>query len=110
MREGDVQRQIMLAAPQFGCTLLRNNVGVLQDVRGNYVTFGLAVGSSDMIGYTMIDRRAIFTAVEVKLPGKKATAAQQAFLDAVATAGGIACVAYSIEDLKAAIRAWESCR
>ena len=109
MREGDLQRQIMLAAPKYGCTLLRNNVGVLQDVHGNYVTFGLAVGSSDLIGWTILDRKAIFTAVEVKRSGKKATKAQQAFLDAVALAGGIACVASSIEDLEEAIRIWKLC-
>lgn len=106
MRERDVMVAIQLAANKYHCTLFRNQVGMLRDVRGIPVRFGLAVGSSDLIGWTICDAAAIFTAVEVKMKGKKPTQQQQAFLDAVIKAGGIACVAYSIEDVKRAIQEW----
>ena len=106
MRESDLLTAIRLEAPKYGCTLMRNNVGCLKDITGRTVKFGLAVGSSDLIGWTICNGAAVFTAVEVKMRGKKPTAQQQAFLDAVNKAGGIACVAYSINDLKDAIAGW----
>lgn len=59
---------------------------------------GLCEGSSDLIGWTtveitpeMVGRKvAVFTAVEVKVPGKRPTAEQVNFLAQVRTAGGIA--------------------
>lgn len=107
MREADLLKAIMLAAPQYHCTLMRNNVGLLKDSRGKYVKYGLAIGSSDLIGWTICNAAAIFTAVEVKQVGKKPTPEQHAFLDAVNKAGGIGCVAYSIDDLKRAIEGWD---
>lgn len=107
MREADILKSIMLAAPQYGCRLFRNNTGILKDVRGKHVKFGLCVGSSDLIGWTICNAAAIFTAVEVKQVGKKPTKQQAAFLDAVRQAGGIACVAYGIEDVQRAIEAWD---
>lgn len=118
MRESALLHMLQLAAPTLGARLLRNNVGTLQDARGNYVKYGLAVGSSDLIGWTetlitqdMVGRTvAVFTAVEAKLPGKRPTQQQQQFIAAVLKAGGIATVAYSIEDVKHAIQAhWEFC-
>ena len=106
MKESDLLHAILLVAPTFGARLMRNNNGVLRDVRGNYVKYGLAIGSSDLIGWTMIDGRAIFTAIECKLPGKRPTAQQQQFLDAVTAAGGIAAVAYSVKDVQDAIEAY----
>lgn len=107
MRESDLLKAIMLAAPKYHCTLLRNNVGCLKDITGRTVKFGLATGSSDLIGWTICNAAAVFTAVEVKKPGGKPTKEQQAFIAAVQQAGGIACVAYCIDDLKVAIEAWD---
>ena len=59
-----------------------------------------------MIGWTVIGGRAIFTAIECKLPGKRPTAQQQQFLDAVTAAGGIATIAYSVKDVRNAIEAY----
>ena len=106
MKESDLLHDILLAAPTFGARLFRNNVGTLRDVRGNYIKYGLAIGSSDLIGWTKINGRAIFTAIECKLPGKRPTAQQQQFLDAVTAAGGIATVAYSVKDVQDAIEAY----
>ena len=110
VKESVLLRTILLAAPSLGARLMRNNVGTLRDIRGNYVKYGLAIGSSDLVGWTVIDGRAIFTAVECKLPGKRPTAQQQQFLDAVTAAGGIAAVAYSVKDVRQAIEAYRGRR
>ena len=106
MRESDLLTAIRLEAQKYGCTLMRNNVGCLKDITGRTVKFGLAVGSSDLIGWTICNAAAVFTAIEVKRPGQKPTKEQAAFIAAVKRAGGIACVAYSINDLKDAIAGW----
>jgi hypothetical protein len=88
-----------------GLRLFRNNVGVLRDREGRAVRFGLAPGSSDLIGWRTVtitpdmvgQKVAVFTALEVKAPGgtHKVTAEQRRFLDVVEAAGGIAGVARS---------------
>jgi hypothetical protein len=85
--------------------LFRNNVGMLKDLQGRPVRFGLHPGSSDLIGWRSVvitpdmvgQRVAIFTALEVKAPGgtHKVTAEQRQFLDIVEAAGGIGGVARS---------------
>lgn len=61
-------------------------------------------GSSDLIGWTKVEGSAIYTAVEVKMPGGKTAAQrqkeQQSFIDAVNDAGGIAFRAYSVEEFR----------
>lgn len=104
MRETNIQQAIRLAAVKHACFLLRNNVGMLQDKHGQYVRYGLSVGSSDLIGWTIRDGKAIFTAVEVKRPGKRPTKEQAAFLKAVKDAGGIALVAHSVEEFEEGMR------
>lgn len=67
---------------------------------------GLCVGSSDIIGWTEVkvttdmvgQTLAVFTAVEVKQPGKYPTEEQRAFIAAVQRSGGKAGVARSNED------------
>lgn len=56
---------------------------------------GMAHGCSDIIGC----RAGKFMAVEVKLPGNKPTQLQERFLRKVREAGGIAIIAYSLEQL-----------
>ena len=119
MSESALLRVLMLAAPAMGARLLRNNNGVLQDIRGNYVKYGLGVGSSDLIGWTetlitqdIVGRTvAIFTAIEAKMPGNGPSDAQRKFIAAVLRAGGIAAVAYSSKDVQHAIQAhWDNNR
>src|SRR5690348_14183966 len=72
--ERDVLISLRDAAPLLGAKLWRNNVGALEDKHGRWVTFGLEVGSSDLIGYQTItvtpdmlgQQLAVFLAVEVK--------------------------------------------
>jgi VRR-NUC domain len=57
-------------------------------------------GFSDIAGWTTVDQRAIFTAIEAKFGRNRATAPQLSFIDAVVKAGGRAGVAYSLEDAR----------
>lgn len=72
----------------------RMNVGAFRD-GDRYVRVGF-VGCSDIIGQTTDGR---FLAVEVKRPGGKPTEAQVEFLGRVQRAGGVAFVAWSVDDV-----------
>lgn len=86
--------------------LFRNNVGQLTDLRGNQVRFGLAPGSSDLIGWrevtitpAMVGRTiAQFVAIETKAKSNKVTDVQAAFLGTVKYMGGHAKVIYSVDE------------
>jgi hypothetical protein len=105
--EAEIQRDILLAAPSVGCRLLRNNIGTLKDATGRHVSYGVGgAGGSDLIGWTVVDGRAVFTAIEVKRKGKKATDEQVAFVAAVQAAGGIGAVCYSVDEFRAAVQAY----
>lgn len=96
MSETQLVQEIRLACSD--AVLFRNNTGKLQDKTGRWVEFGLCVGSADLIGYRRKD--AVFVAIEAKMPGKKPTPAQLSFIAAVKAAGGLAGVAYSVNDAK----------
>ena len=82
--------------------LFRNLVGKFKTVQGQWVNAGLGRGSSDLIGWTpvkvtknMVGRRiAVFTAIEVKVPGSRTEPRrlvdQEAFIAAVKRDGGYA--------------------
>ena len=105
MNEADIMRSIMLACSNGTVRLFRNNVGKLPDKQGRWVTYGLGVGSSDLIGVSMqangIGR---MVAIEVKVPGKDATTAQQDFIDTIIAMGGQAGVAHSVEEAAEILR------
>lgn len=107
MKEAEISRRIQLAAPSVGCRLFRNTVGRLADSRGKMISFGLAVGSSDMIGWHSSGAVAVFLAVEVKSSTGRLRPAQQVFLEVVRRSGGIAILARSVDDFTSAIREWE---
>lgn len=106
--ETDLQQRIRLALgthPQ--ARLFRNQVGSLPDARtGRLITFGLARGSADLIGWRTItitpemvgQRIAVFTSLEIKTPTGRLTPAQRHWQQAVLQAGGIAGVARSVQD------------
>lgn len=107
MAEQSQYGPIMLAALQHcGARLFRNNVGSLQDTRGQWVHFGLCKGSADLIGLTpriitpdQVGRPiAIFTAIEVKSPRGRVRAGQDEFLAMVRERGGIAARVTSVEE------------
>jgi hypothetical protein len=104
--EQTIQQQIRLACGTGSCRLFRNNTGTLRDQNGRPVTFGLARGSADLIGWTtrtitpdMVGQRiAVFTSIEVKTPTGRVSPEQRQWLEAVQAAGGIAGVARSVAD------------
>lgn len=109
MSESPILRKILLRASALGMRLFRNQTGTYRLSDGRWLSSGLCVGSSDLIGWTplvitpdMIGRTiAVFTAIETKVPGKNATAEQGRFLAAVESAGGLYCVAHSVEEMEA---------
>jgi hypothetical protein len=106
--ETHLQQEIRLAlGTKPDLRLYRNNCGSLPDPRtGRLVTFGLAKGSADLIGWRTItigpemvgQQLAVFTSIEVKTPNGRVRPEQQAWLSVVQGAGGIAGVARSVED------------
>ena len=106
--ETDLQQRIRLALGTHpDARLFRNQVGSLPDPRtGRLVTFGLAKGSADLIGWRTItitpdmvgQRIAVFTSIEVKTERGRIRPEQQAWLGCVQAAGGIGGVARSVAD------------
>lgn len=121
MSETNLTRQIMLAIGKQRprTRVFRNNVGmgwqgqstkkgdvlIIQNPRP--LQAGLCEGSSDLIGWTTVEvtpdmigkRLAIFTALEVKVPGGKGPTPEQSnFIQQVQRAGGIAGVVRSDKD------------
>jgi hypothetical protein len=106
--ETTLQQQIRLALGTLPhVRAFRNQVGSLPDPRtGRLVTFGLARGSADLIGWRTItvtadmvgQRLAVFTSIEVKTPTGRVRPDQTAWMGAVQAAGGIAGVARSVPD------------
>lgn len=113
--EGYVQSMVRLEAPRKGVKLWRNNVGVLKDITGRPVRYGLAndtkqlnevVKSGDLIGWRPVlitpahvgSRLAQFVSRECKRPGWRFTGddherAQLRWAEAVMSDGGDACFA-----------------
>lgn len=105
--EGNIMRRIMLAlGKRPDVRLFRNNVGVAVFPDGSRVAYGLAPGSSDIIGWKSVEvsrdmvgqRLAVFVAVEVKGERGRLTEHQLRFIDTVRQFGGIAGVATSPEE------------
>jgi hypothetical protein len=106
--ETTLQQQIRLAlGTRPDARLFRNQVGSLPDPRtGRLVTFGLARGSADLIGWRTVtitpdmvgQRLAVFTSIEIKTPTGRIRPEQQAWLSVVQGAGGIAGIARSVPD------------
>ena len=107
--EQQIQQHIRLACSNGPVRLFRNNTGTLRDQHGRPVTFGLAKGSADLIGWTtrtitpeMVGQQvAVFTSIEVTSATGRLRPEQQQWLEAVQAAGGIAGVARSVCDANA---------
>ena len=97
MSESALMREVRAVLSALGLRMFRNNVGALCDIHGTWVKYGLCAGSSDLIGWRtttitadMVGKPvAIFTAVEVKMPGARLTNEQTVFKRRVREAGGI---------------------
>lgn len=101
--ESSIQNSIRLAASP--AILWRNNCGAYMDKNGIFVRYGIASpGGSDLIGFTPVGGKAIFTAIEVKTKTGHITPSQQNFIDVVRAAGGLAGIARSAADAQKIIR------
>ena len=109
-QETKIQQEIRLALGRIkNLRLFRNETGQLPDPRTDrWVQFGLAKGSSDLIGFKTIEitqdmvgnRFAQFVSIEVKTPKGRPTEIQKNWLQCIKSAGGISGIARSIEDAK----------
>jgi hypothetical protein len=112
--ETDLQQRIRLALGTHpDARLFRNQTGALPDPRtGRLVTFGLARGSADLIGWRTVvvtpemvgQRIAVFTSIEIKLPNGRVRPEQHAWQRTVSAAGGIAGIARSVQDANELLR------
>jgi len=121
MSEHTTQQRILLACGSGSARLWRNNVGTgwagqavkIQrrgmvavepgDIivrQGRPLHAGLCVGSSDLIGYRVVDRVAQFVALEVKSATGRPTAQQTQFIDHINAVGGCAGIVRSVEDAR----------
>jgi hypothetical protein len=111
--EAEVQNSIRLAINRGDTRVFRNHCGRVQDARsGRWHVFGLAPGSSDLIGIRRVritpemvgQTVGLFVAVEVKSPtGGRVSPEQSAFLDFVTGFGGIAGIAKSADEALAIV-------
>jgi hypothetical protein len=102
-RETDLVRACLQLLRLRGVLAWRVNSGaVAGEYRGRrrFVKFNTAKGCSDILGILPGGR---FLAVECKMPGRKTTPDQAAFLDAVRMAGGLALVVRDVRELQAAL-------
>lgn len=106
MSEQRIQQEIRLALGNGDVRLWRNNTGCLFDRQGRPVRFGLAPGSSDLIGLRRMrigpehvgQEVAVFAAVEVKDARGRPTQEQLQFLEIVRQMGGLGGIARSVDD------------
>ena len=106
--ETKIQQEIRLALGQRSdLRLFRNETGKLPDPRtGKWVQFGLAKGSSDLIGFKTIkitpemigQEIAQFVSLEIKTERGKLSTMQQNWLQKVKSSGGIVGVARTVKD------------
>jgi len=112
--ETKIQNLILMALSKAGCLVFRNETAgawvgrvlhkdagqvTLTDAR--MIRFGLAAGSSDIIGIAPCGR---FLAIEIKTSTGRPTKEQLRFIEAVNNAGGISGIARSVEDALKLIR------
>ena len=107
-QETVLQQNIRLALGQEkNLRLFRNQVGQLPDpITGRYIQFGLAKGSSDLIGFKTVkitpdmvgQEIAQFVSLEIKTETGKLTKMQHNWLQKVKTSGGIVGVARTVKD------------
>ena len=113
MTEAELLKKLMLDGSKLGLRLFRNQVGSYELKDGRWLTSGLCVGSSDLIGYlpvviteAMVGRTvAVFVAVEAKGPTGRVRPEQQQFIDVVTKAGALGVITTE-PDLSAAVKEW----
>lgn len=102
--EAQVLADCLKEVTRLGGRVFRNNVGVLKDINGRPVRYGLCVGSADLIG--IYESR--FLSIECKATGKriKPDSAQDKWRKMVISQGGIAFECDDAKNLKKLIDAF----
>lgn len=95
MTEQDLVNQIKEYLNYKGYFVWRNNTGAFKNAKGGFFKFGM-VGSSDILGVAPGGR---FIAIECKKKGNKLSDHQGDFITRIIKMGGIAIVAFSLEDV-----------
>ena len=109
-KENKVTSEIFINLPP-DTIAFRNHVGKVQDKRGQWHTFGLYLGSADLIGLTeikitpdMVDKKiAVFTSIEVKTETGKVSKEQRVWGKVVKQRNAFHVVARSPQDVKDAL-------
>jgi hypothetical protein len=108
MTEKQIQQTILkLMGSRHDIRLFRNNVGMMIDLHGNHVKYGLCKGSADLIGVKTItitedmvgQEIGVFLSIEVKSDKGKLTPEQIAWQKMVETMGGIGLIVRDTEEL-----------
>ncbi len=120
LTEAALLKRLLIQGSTLGLRIFRNQVGTYQLKDGTYLTSGLCVGSSDLIGYlpititpAMVGRHvALFVAVEAKGPKARTQKAraekQQQFLEVVNAAGGFGVQVRSVDELAQKLATWQA--
>ena len=112
MSEANIQNQILAAiGSRPDCRLFRNHVGRVQDQYARWHTFGLCVGSADLIGWRAVtvtqehvgQTLAVFLSIEVKTDKGKPSTEQLRWQKVVKQHGGIAMIARSAQEAEAGL-------
>ena len=72
------------------------------------ISYGLEVGSSDLIGWITIEGRAVFLALELKSPTGRPSKEQLNWIEQVKLAGGIAGIVRSPQDVEKLIAEYKT--
>ena len=98
MKESEIQKSILDLLRLKRCLVFKHrNVGIFKQSTGTYIPLAFGEkGISDIIGCTPSGR---FLAIEVKKPGGRVSPEQQEFINNVNRLGGIAILAFSLDDV-----------
>ena len=102
--EASYRNKLLISLSRMGFKVFVNAAGRVKTQSGQYVTYGLARGSSDIIGLLELefdddfDPRvstciAVFVAIECKMPRGRLAPEQRSFLDMIDVHSGFAHVA-----------------
>lgn len=98
MSEAAILKRVMLEASKLGLRVFRNQNGKYELKDGRWISSGLVVGASDLIGFQI--GTGFFVAIEVKRPGGRISPEQLNFLAQVNKAGGIGIICDDEKNLK----------
>ena len=96
MTETELGAQVRAALHEQGVHMWRNNTGRLQDITGRWVTFGLGIGSPDLVGVHPLivtpemvgTKLGVFRAIELKTT-RSLTPDQQAWRTLLRSLGAL---------------------